>query len=350
MSGKLMAAIGQDTTFRDQIDKLLCLGIAARAEDDGTGARPDLNELARWGGCSIRTVERRLERLADAGRFTRTRQRFRGRYGRWEFTLNQSPTAYTPVADGEPAAKPVCDVADGEAPHAKPVYNLADGHTPGPYTTVADGPSANPVYDRGGSIRPLGTSLGTSNLSLESETGQREDTDLSPAILPLVQPTEPSPTRSTVKRTQDADDLADATARWNAECGPLPKLRKVPTGTRARKLLDAYRQADDPEHYSRAVRLAGRDDWYVEHGFDCETFAAKAGRWLDKAVPSEPVPAWQPPLDGPPADDETVEAFHQRLFNPEGQAKIHELLANTCRPPAAKPAAVGGDDPDDIPY
>jgi hypothetical protein len=160
-------------------------------------------------------------------------------------------------------------------------------------------------------------------------------------ILPLVQPTEASPARTAAKRTKDADDLADATARWHSEHGALPDIRKPPTGTRARMMLTAYRLADNPEHFSAAVRLAAAEDWYIDHRFGVETFCRHAAEWLDKAVPSAPVPAWQPPLDGPPADDATVAAFRQRWGeppeselltpDPEGQEKMAAVKESILR-------------------
>jgi hypothetical protein len=94
MSGKMMGAIGLDETITDLTDKLILLGIANRADDDGRNAWPDLAELARWARCSTRTVKRRLPKLEAQGRFTRIRLRRAGKLWRWGFTLRR-PAANT---------------------------------------------------------------------------------------------------------------------------------------------------------------------------------------------------------------------------------------------------------------
>jgi hypothetical protein len=131
-------------------------------------------------------------------------------------------------------------------------------------------------------------------------------------------------------KPRDAADLADATARWNAESGPLTKLRRPPTDTRARKLLDAYRQADSPEHFSAAVRLAGLDEWYRDHHYDVETFCNRAGRWLDAAAPAPP-PAIVPEEPWEREQREREEAWETfRREHPE-EAAVQEAAAQARR-------------------
>jgi hypothetical protein len=168
--------------------------------------------------------------------------------------------------------------------------------------------------------------------------------------------------RKVTERTKDADDLAAAWAIWDAKCRSLPKIRKLPTGTRARKLLAAYREADNPEHFGAAVYLVGSSDWYTDHRYGVETFCNHAAEWLDKAA--TPAPTADPEFrrmfgggdDHQTIIDVTPEPEHPQESDVDGQLRERSIMraALAKMPHVPEPVAVPDVppvyDPDVIPY
>jgi hypothetical protein len=231
-----MAGIGQDQTVSDPVDKLILLAIANRANDEGRDARPDLAEFARWAGCSERTVQRRILRLAAQGRFTRERKRWEnGRLGRWEYTLHQPPAPNTGLASGPGASLEYERGAWLQDQVPDPNTSLACGQVPAANTSLACGPGATPEYERGVSVRPEGTPSGTS--TEPASAGTPETTERGKP------PREPDVVFEAVCEVTGIDSRAlTATAR-----GPLNRavaeLRKVgATPDEVRRRARRYRE------------------------------------------------------------------------------------------------------------
>jgi hypothetical protein len=134
------------------------------------------------------------------------------------------------------------------------------------------------------------------NVPKETETGdRRQETDIHVSLSP-----------------------DDVTRIWNENRGPLPGLRKTPeTGELARLLERALVWfTGDAEAMARSVRRVAGDEHYQAERYGFQAWARHLDRWDDPGEQHINGGNFMPLADPLPAE-----------IDPEGQARIHELLA-----------------------
>lgn len=141
---------------QDATSRVILLGLAEHAHEDGSSAWPSVATLAKYAVCSERTVHRRLRELEEAGMIRRGDQQL----------VAHLPSNRRPIVYDLPVGVTVWhtsrdDIRTGVSPEA------ARGDTPGTsgVTAVADKPSLEP------SIEP------SSSSSAIDEPGQRKDVE-----------------------------------------------------------------------------------------------------------------------------------------------------------------------------
>jgi hypothetical protein len=84
------------------VDKVILLGIANHADDEGGNAWPSVATLSRYANVTERSVQRSLKRMAAEGHITVRRQRG----GTADTSPDRRPNLYTVVMSGVTAASP----------------------------------------------------------------------------------------------------------------------------------------------------------------------------------------------------------------------------------------------------
>ncbi len=289
--------------------------------------------IAEAAGTSVRVVQRATRDLSNAGWITVTRQ------GQARPNLIRLvPLDPTKLA-GHPDLDPT--KLAGHSPVDPPSVTLDPTKLAGLDPTKLAGPLENRQRNRQEQTNPG-----------EREDSRREDADTSGVVLTLVQPSDPSPT------SRRNGDLFVALAET---CGidwqhRMPKSARAVLNAKVQELATIETTPDEIRGKGASYRAA-HPTWTLTPG-------ALVKYWPSLTI-AEPEPEWvEPP--GVRAVREAQEADERlRRDDPEEwqrqQEGVEELLrnlsdhlANVGRPdygpPAAKPAAVGGDDPDDIPY
>jgi hypothetical protein len=182
------------------------------------------------------------------------------------------------------------------------------------------------IHDWGGhQTDPDYAAMGRRSVQVRRERfGTAQPNAPEPRSEPFAEPR--SPERPEGDRDRDRDSISspgitpdEITALWNGHRGSLPELRKVPQHGEPARLLRQVQEwfGEDREALIRSVQRVAQDEHYQQGHYGFENWARHLSRFGD--------PGGVEPLLDEPAESLPAE------IDPEGQARIQELLARVGR-------------------